>query len=384
MYQSSSQPQCDPLGAFTGVRALLDLKPEGTKLSSPEDCLNYLLDAAILRFGYAARDVFSAVFMPDATTLIHKQAFDITYECLKTAVLSLAINGTADSKISQRIIALTPVYSGPFAEARWRVHFKSDWVARCILKKLAATERIALCQQINFFRHIPQAGTMVGWFLEPLSLRDITETSTGGSWTLINMVSDNADPPQFTVRLARDSSSRIPEDVRFPKVRREVVEFQSIDDLSTCFKNNTYYVPKGPNFPILDAFVVDLARLERSAVLWVFQVPKSPWHDGGSAVGHQTIRNIIATIKRQLLEVPSGLSPRKARKVPGRRAASNPVVIVRYLLVVPEGESKDVAWHFPKGWNEDCKIIDHREEVYCLEIPLSVRFIIIENILSCI
>jgi hypothetical protein len=98
MYQSSSQPQCDPLGAFTGVRALLDLEPQGTKLSSPEDCLNYLSDTATLRFGYAARDVLSAVFMPDATTLLHEQAFHITYEHLKTAVSSLAINRTADSK----------------------------------------------------------------------------------------------------------------------------------------------------------------------------------------------------------------------------------------------------------------------------------------------
>jgi len=121
MYQSSSHPQRDPLGAFTGVRALLDLEQEGTKLSLPEDCLNYLFDTAIMRFGYAAGDVFNAVFMPDATTLIHEQAFNITYEGLKTAVTSLAINGTADSKISHRIIALTPIYSSPFAEARWRV-----------------------------------------------------------------------------------------------------------------------------------------------------------------------------------------------------------------------------------------------------------------------
>jgi hypothetical protein len=153
-----------------------------------------------------------------------------------TSVLyPLAINRIADSKISQRIIALTPVHSGPFAEARWRVHFKSDWVARCIVKKLAATERIALCQQINFFWHIPQAGTMVGWFLEPLALRDITETSTGGSWTLINMVSNDTDPPQFTA-VSRDPSSRIAEDARFSKVRREVVEFHFINDLSTCFE----------------------------------------------------------------------------------------------------------------------------------------------------
>jgi hypothetical protein len=120
--------------------------------------------------------------------------------------------------------------------------------------------------------------------------------------------------------------------------------------------------------------------LERSAVLWVLQVTKPSWH-GGSAVGYQRIRNIIANIKRQLLEDPS---PSKARRVPARRAAATPVVHVRYLLVVPEGDSKDVAWHFPNGWNENWKINDHRGKVYCLEMPLSVRFIIIENILSCI
>ena len=101
-------------------------------------------------------------------------------------------------------------------------------------------------------------------------------------------------------------------------------------------------------------------------------------------MGYLRIRKIVTLIKRQFLEDPSGPSPRKAGRVLGMRAASEPVVHVRYLLVVPEGDSKDVAWQFPKGWNENCKIIDHRGEVYCLEIPLSVRFIIIENILNCI
>jgi hypothetical protein len=219
---------------------------------------------------------------------------------------------------------------------------------------------------------------MVGWFLEPLASRDITGTSTGGSWTLINMVSNDTDPPQFTV--SRDPSSRIAEDVRFPKVRREIAEFQSINDLSTCFENNTYYVPtKGPNFSLLDAFVVDLDRLERSAVLWVLQVPKSPWH-GGSAMGYSRIREIVASIERQLLEDPSGPSPRQPAYQAPSSPSSNPVVHIRYLLVVPEGDCKDVAWHFPKGWNENCKINDHRGKVYCLEIPLLVHFIII---LSC-
>ena len=44
-------------------------------VSSPNDALDYLLDAAIDRFGYSARDVFGAVFNYGWHTLYHEEAF---------------------------------------------------------------------------------------------------------------------------------------------------------------------------------------------------------------------------------------------------------------------------------------------------------------------
>jgi hypothetical protein len=64
VYGSSSPNPSDPLNAFSGARALLEehYSEEDSVQPSPEDALDYLLDAAIDRFGYSARDVFGAVF----------------------------------------------------------------------------------------------------------------------------------------------------------------------------------------------------------------------------------------------------------------------------------------------------------------------------------
>ena len=60
--QDPSQCDIDPLTPFPGSRALLnEFQEDGISLS-PEEALDYLLGAAINRFGYSARDVFQAVF----------------------------------------------------------------------------------------------------------------------------------------------------------------------------------------------------------------------------------------------------------------------------------------------------------------------------------
>lgn len=189
------------------------------------------------------------------------------------------------------------------------------------------------------------------------------------------MISSDNDPSQFVV--AQDASSHAAEDDvhRFSKVKREVVKFRSIADLSTCFENNKYYLPETPDFSFFNAFTVDLNPSKKSAVLWVIQVATSRSDgglvDGGSVVGYQKIRDIVASLKSQLSEAPP---PKKTRKVAvGQSArASKPLVQVRYLVVVPEGRSPNLQWHLPKGWSENWMENDHRGNVYCLEIPLSL------------
>jgi hypothetical protein len=71
VYRSSSPNPSDhdPLDVCLGACALLEehYSEEDTE-PSPEDALDYLLDAAIDCFGYSAHDVFGAVFHYSAMT----------------------------------------------------------------------------------------------------------------------------------------------------------------------------------------------------------------------------------------------------------------------------------------------------------------------------
>ena len=160
VYTSTSLHRWDPLEAFPGARALLEECEEGAIMLplSPEDALSYLLEVAIDRFGYSARDAFSGVFNFNATTLCHERAFDVQYPDLQDAVILLPNNsGNADSSLSRHILTLSPVYHGPLMGVTWTVNFKSDWIARCMIKKLAAADDVALQQQISFFQNTQQA-----------------------------------------------------------------------------------------------------------------------------------------------------------------------------------------------------------------------------------
>ena len=134
-----------------------------------------------------------------------------------------------------------------------------------------------------------------------------------------------------------------------------------------------------PNFPLFDAFIIELDRAKKFAILWILQVTTSRMH-GGSTMGYQKIGEIITILKDELREDP----PRKKSKV-ARQTTSTPLVRVRCLLVVPKDEPQSQnlwQWQFPKGWSQNRKRNDHSGEVYCLEVPLAVCSTIINNVSS--
>jgi hypothetical protein len=132
------QDGTDPLEPFPGVRTFLnDLQEDSAP--SAEEALDHLLEAAIDRFGYSARDVFTAVFDFLSATDRHQQAFRISFAELETAVSALAI-GRVTPQLSHRILALSPVYPGLYMNVKWKVDFKSDWVAKCVLEALGEAE----------------------------------------------------------------------------------------------------------------------------------------------------------------------------------------------------------------------------------------------------
>ena len=371
----SSSNSSDLIDPYPGVRVLLEERysEEGTVPPSPEDALEYLLDAAIDRFGYSARDVFGAVFNYSGMTRRHETAFvSLSQAQLQEAVSALVSNRSASHSVSHRILTLRPVDQGPLESVDWNVDFKSDWVARNVITTLGEAEDIEIRRQINFFRMIPEARGLAGRLLEPLAHRFIAN-SKEGFWTLINMKSNDndADPPHFTL----DRNSPVLHNVKFVKVKRKIIKLQSIADLSACLENNAYYVPVDPNFPLFDAFIIEIDHAKKLAILWVLQMTTSRKH-GGSAMGYRKIREIIAILKDELRKDP----PLKKRRTAQQQATPTPAVQVRYLLVVPKGESEPQQWQFPKGWSQNRTRNDHNGQVYCFEVPVAVCFTIIQNV----
>ena len=371
VYGSTSSNHSNSLDLFPGVGILLEERYEGEDPPSPEDAIDCLLDAAINRFGYSACDVFAAIFNYTEMTKRHEKAFNLDYTELLKTISALSKNRTANRTISHLILAICPVDQSTLTSVVWNVDFKSDWVARNVFRELGDAKDNEIRRQISYFRNIPEARGLAGRLLEPLAHRYIAN-ATGGIWSLTKMNSNGADPPHFT--LVQDTL--VPE--RFIKVKRKIVKFQSTADLSTCMENNSYCLPADPNFPLFDAFTVELDYAEESAILWALQVTTSRKH-GSSAVGYRKIREIIAILKDKLRKDP----PRKKSKRADGQTNPTPRVEVRYLLVVPKDELQSQnpwQWKFPKGWSQNRKKNDHVGNVYCLEVPLAVCSTIIKNV----
>jgi hypothetical protein len=100
------------------------------------------------------------------------------------------------------------------------------------------------------------------------------------------MASNELDSPRFVI------DEEVHVGLGFAKVKRKVIKFESIADLSTGLDNSTYYIPDSSTFPLLDAFTVEHHPSKGSAVLWVIQITTSRIH-GGSALGYQKVRNIV-------------------------------------------------------------------------------------------
>ena len=361
-YISSSPILSDTLDIFPGARELLEehYSEEDSVQPSLSDALDCLLDAAIDRFGYSARDVFGAVFNYQWMTQQHEEAFCIKYADLHAAVSALFKQEAPNNSISNRILALSPVDKGPLWNVCWKVDFKSTWVAKSVMQNLGEAEDDEIGRQIHMLRSIPDAGPMAGRMLESLAHRYIAEATS--DFPLFKMNSNGADPPHFTMV----QGPPIPNDQKFIKVKRNIIRLQYITNLSCYLKDESYFIPDDRNFPLFDAFTIELDRAKKSAVLWVLQITTSRKH-GGSAKGYPKIREIIAILKNELREDP----PLKRSKTAAGQDA--PLVQVRYLLVVPKDEPRqNLQWDFPKGWNKSCTRNDHRGEVYCLEVPLSV------------
>lgn len=123
------------LSRFSGVFEVLQEYQEDEKLLPPAQALTLLLENAIHHFGHSARDVYMGLFDYRRSLNLHKGAFHITYEKLREAVAALA-HGETPYSISDLILSVSPAFSGALDDVSWKVDFKSDWVAKCVVEQL--------------------------------------------------------------------------------------------------------------------------------------------------------------------------------------------------------------------------------------------------------
>jgi len=97
----------------------------------------------------------------------------------------------------------------------------------------------------------------------------------------------------------------------------------------------------------------------------------------GSGIGYQKVRQIIEKLKTKMRADQDQPPPANIMRGVGHASASEPLVEVRYILVVPKGGNQPFTWDFPAGWMEDCERHDHRGDIYRLEFPLTVRLAVI-------
>lgn len=331
--------------------------------------MKFLLEEAIAQFGYAARDVFLAVFDYNWVADRHLSAFNLNIQELRSVVDNLMDGQNLLNPISHRIFAISPVGGGSLVNVKWTVNFKSVWVAKKIGQRLTVMEERNIADTIAYFRNIPRAQDLAGWLFEPLAHRKLSEAGaeSGEVWRLFTMRPDDTEPdaPRFTLTPEAPCAA-----VKLTRVHRDVVEVTTpgVDGLDLA--NDRYYIPTDPTFPLFDSFAVELNVGDRSGILWVFQITTSRRH-GGSGSGYQKVRRIVAKLKKRLDH--DVIRPKKRRKV--EDGVAEPTVEVRYVLVVPEseGESTSCTWKFPPGWQHHRKRHDHRGNVYCLKLPLIVR-----------
>ena len=158
-------------------------------------------------------------------------------------------------------------------------------------------------------------------------------------------------------------------EVKLDQSTRKTVNFSDPSRLQVPeLDDKLYYLPDATNFALVDSFMVDIDYLRGSAKLWVFQITKSPLHQG-SPKGYPHVRKLISILTNQLKEKQP---PSKIAKLTSGQSHATPVVKVKWVLVVlkVEGKPGNWEWQFPPGYDKGWKYNDHRGKVYCLEISL--------------
>ena len=370
-FQERLEQSLNPTGPITNVR--VDIKYAMKVLCEHAEshggqvlrmdvgrALNILVEHAVGEFGFAPRDVYRAVFVPDHLEKVHAAAMgQLSYSTLEICVSQFRVNDPDSDSLSHKVITVDPIQSGlfQFTDVDWEMTFKSSQIARGAKERLQREKMHHLRQIYNLFKGFPHGDSMAGCIFEAMVHRKIhngwQQSDNSPQYIPMRTHPDKKPegPPTFSTDPV-DGTDRSPRPAPLsPNGKESII----VDLARTCppedvtLDEHRYYRPSSDKFSLFDCFTVHHDG-GSTFVITIIQITILGW---GSGEGYKHIRKIMERVKKLAKE-----------------KHSDPKVQVVYCLICPEGNIRHV-WTMPDGWTENIGDYDHRGEAFYLRVPFS-------------
>ena len=326
-----------------------------------DSALEILVHNATEEFGFAPRDVYNGVLELPDTRKQHAIVVKLDRSKLKAIVETLYGSRKLDD-VSARVVVVHPLQISTRYDW-WVIDFKSIRIAKEAVESMRLEEAKHLQETYNRIHKLSDGSPLARWVFKAIVHRMLSD----GSWSggpmpqPIRMVSDGRDPSTLSTNSPLSPSTpdtSLPPPTPLRAGTRAVTRVNFTHKLgNVTLDDGRYYIPTTDNHPLFDSFTIDLDPNQRAIVISVFRIPISSMHEG-PAKGYPLIRKIVAHIRELLSEA-------------NPEAMVEATVKVAYFLVCPEGQSQH-EWQMSVGWNENAQTNDHREDVFCIRVPVSV------------
>jgi hypothetical protein len=335
---------------------------EADRPQTPVDnALKILVRNATEEFGFAPRDVYTAVFDLPGTMAQHNKVQQL--RCAELASLVATFPWIHEHhELSHLVVAVWP-HEHPKTEALdlWDIDFKSTRIAEKVMKSVVSEGYEQPLDIFSPLNRILEGSTMAGRFFE-MAVHHIF----AHGWKLdpepipqpIWMASDKADPPTFSTGTPTPGIS--PSSCAALRANaRATTRVDLAHELSNVtLDEGKYYILTSTTNSLFDSFTVDLVD-SQTAVISVFRIAISQNH-GGSADGYLVIHEFITHVRKLLEEELLEREPPKKRH--SRQKRLSVTVAVEYFLVC--SHKGDGEWRMPNGWSEDL-----RGKVFRIRVP---------------
>ena len=151
---------------------------------SVEEKFRLLVDFFVERFGFAPRDVISAIKAPEASyNQISAALRKFNYDTLKDTITELSDEWAPDFE-SHVLFEILPgggsdTITGITVRTKFQLAFKSDFIARQVGASIAQWAREDVLALYNQVRNMENpARALVGWLFGPLSMQHLSESGS--------------------------------------------------------------------------------------------------------------------------------------------------------------------------------------------------------------